>query len=129
MTDSASTGPKQVSPKVLPNLFKPGQSGNPKGRPKGSRDKLGYEFVAALQVDFAKHGAETIVKVREERPQDYLRVIASILPKEVTVTTNAVTEMSDDELANALAALEHLAGKHGAATVSAAGRGDTTTQH
>jgi len=30
------------------HLYKPGQSGNPNGRPKGSRNKLGEAFIAAL---------------------------------------------------------------------------------
>jgi hypothetical protein len=29
--------------------FKPGQSGNPKGRPKGARNRLGTQFLEALE--------------------------------------------------------------------------------
>jgi hypothetical protein len=32
------------------------------------------------------HGITAIAKVRETRPQDYLKVVASILPKEITGT-------------------------------------------
>ena len=37
--------------KKLRNLkpFKPGQSGNPKGRPKGARNRLGTQFLEALE--------------------------------------------------------------------------------
>ena len=40
--------------KKLRNLrpFKPGQSGNPKGRPKGARNRLGTQFLEALEADF-----------------------------------------------------------------------------
>jgi len=99
---TARTVPKQLTP------FKPGQSGNPKGRPKGSRNKLGEDFLSALQADFAEHGPSTIVKVREERPHEYLKVIAGILPKELNVNTSRVEEMSDDELADGIAALQSI---------------------
>jgi uncharacterized protein DUF5681 len=40
--------------KKLRNLtpLKPGQSGNPKGRPKGARNRLGTPFLEALEADF-----------------------------------------------------------------------------
>jgi hypothetical protein len=76
--------PETTEPKQVGTQFKPGQSGNPKGRPKGARSKLGEAFLNELLADFGKGGTEAIVKVREERPQDYLKVIASILPKELS---------------------------------------------
>lgn len=78
--------------------FKPGQSGNPNGRQKGSRNKLGEAFLLALYEDFQQHGAEAVVACRETKPDAYVRVIASLLPQEVKVSTNPLAEMSDDEL-------------------------------
>lgn len=88
--------------------FQPGQSGNPKGRVKGSRNKLGEDFVAALQKDFEAHGEMVIETVRTEKPDAYLKVIASILPKELNVNTSRVEEMSDDDLAAGIAALQSI---------------------
>lgn len=59
---------------------------NPTGRPKGSKHKLGEDFIAALQDDFAQHGLEAIAKVREKHPHYYLKVIAQVLPKDIMTT-------------------------------------------
>jgi hypothetical protein len=83
--EPVTTGRKQDG------TFAPGVSGNPNGRPKSTRHKLGERFLEALLTDFTNAIAEgdeagvvAIRKMRDERPHDYAKMIASILPKELT---------------------------------------------
>jgi hypothetical protein len=62
-----------------------GKSGNPAGRPKGSRAKLADSFINDIQEDWKQFGKEALAKVRTEDPSTYLRVVASVLPKEIEV--------------------------------------------
>lgn len=76
------------------------------GRPKGSRNALAESFIDAMHADFAEHGVSAIHAVREEKPDQYLKVIASILPKELTVNVNEFEGMSDGELIDRLRQLD-----------------------
>ena len=77
--------------KKLRNLvpFKPGESGNPKGRPKGARNRLGTQFLEALEADFNQFGSQAIALVREKKPDVYMRVVADLLPKEANINVEA----------------------------------------
>lgn len=73
------------------------------GRQPGSRNKLQGKFIDALVKDFAENGEDTIRIVRVEKPAEYLKIIASVLPKEFLVTPGAVDEMTEEEINEALA--------------------------
>src|SRR5262249_3647209 len=62
--------------------FKPGQLGNSRGRPRGSRHRLSELALKALCADFEAGGAEAIERCRREHPDVYVRVVASLLPKQ-----------------------------------------------
>ncbi len=59
------------------------------GRPKGSKHKLQEGLLRKLAKDFDRYGAEAIAKTREKSPAEYLRIIASLMPKNVTLTQDA----------------------------------------
>ncbi len=85
--------------------FTPGVSGNPKGRPKGSRNKFSETFLSNLCEDFEEHGAAAIQRVRLNDPSTYMRVCAALIPKEMKVEqTNDLSHLSEEELDARLAA-------------------------
>src|SRR5215475_12382080 len=91
------------------NLWQPGESGNPAGRLRGSRNRLSEAVISALLRDFAKHGEKAIAKVRRTHPAAYLKCLALLVPREHKVEhSNPLKAMSDEELDEALAALRQL---------------------
>jgi hypothetical protein len=81
----------------LATQFKPGQVANPKGRTRGSRDRLQRGFVDALVADFEEHGPGAIRICRMETPGAYLNIIAKVIPQELLVESD-LSSLSDDEL-------------------------------
>lgn len=103
------------------------------GRPKGSRNKLGEAFLSDLQADWEEHGIETITRVREEKPDQYLKVVASILPKELNVNVRDIDAMTneelDDHIAQLAAAIERLEGGPGRGSKAPAGKAAAQRTH
>jgi hypothetical protein len=61
--------------------FLVGHSGG--GRRKGARNKLTERFLDAIADDFTEHGAEAIAKVRADDPATYLKIVGSLVPREL----------------------------------------------
>ena len=80
-----------------------GESWNSKG---SSRHKLSEEFIRALAEDFENHGKDAIVKMRKDRPGDYIRVIASLMPKDLNLNVNEYEHWTDEQLADRLEQLD-----------------------
>ncbi len=68
-------------------------------RPKRPRKTLVDDFAAALRADFRAHGAGVIAAVRAEKPDQYLKVVLTLLPKDfsenVDAKQNSLDELSD----------------------------------
>lgn len=82
--------------------FKKGQSGNPAGRPKGSKHKLTEAFWGDFAAAWDAHGKAALEAVAKDDPGKFVSVAASVMPKETEVTLRNITakELPDDELAN-----------------------------
>ncbi len=77
--------------------LKPGKPG--KGRcPKGGRNKLSEAFFDALLEDWLVHGKDVIEKVRVQDPLAFVKIIASLIPRNFEVSTSPFDGMSDEEL-------------------------------
>ena len=93
-----NTGEKQ-------GRWQPGQSGNPAGRPKGSRNKFSEQFVDDFYADWLAGGADAIRRTREDRPSDYLKVAVAILPKQVKVEHD-LQNMTDEQIRERITAID-----------------------
>ncbi|WP_181183325.1 hypothetical protein [Mesorhizobium sp. B3-1-7] len=47
------------------------------------------DFAAALRADFRAHGAGVIAAVRAEKPEQYLKVVLTMLPKDFSESADA----------------------------------------
>jgi hypothetical protein len=91
--------------------FKPGRSGNPKGRPKGSRHRISEAFLGDVLADYEKHGAATIERMRQDDPAAYVRMVVSLVPKQIENVPNPLEHFTDEELDQLEAYLKSIADK------------------
>lgn len=85
-TNPEPTGTKQVKPSTL---FKPGQSGNPAGRPKGSKNKLTENILEDLAEFYATEGKDLIRRVRDENPTALLQGLMKLIPRDYQLNLTA----------------------------------------
>ena len=96
--DSDSTVRKHRQRGLIP--WKPGQSGNPKGRPPGTRNKLTEDFFRDLCDAWTAFGKPALMTAAWTHPVDFVRIVAQLMPKDVeaTVTNIRAERMSTSEL-------------------------------
>ena len=85
--------------------WKPGESGNPAGRPVGTKNKFSRIKEAFTEAFERTGGVEGLVKWIQEQPKnqgDFYRLLASMMPRDVTLETTdhrrAAIEYSTAEL-------------------------------
>lgn len=101
MTDASDRPEKD--PKT--GRFLPGNSGFG-GKPKGARNKLGEAFLEDLLASWEANGPSVITRVIEEKPEQYLKVVASLMPRDLNVNMNQMDDMTDDQLIKRIRTLD-----------------------
>ncbi len=101
-------------------LFKPGQSGNPQGRPKGSRNKVSNDLREKI-TDFLSGQFETIKTLfadedKKLSPRDKLKFYTELLqyglPKLSSVSTEIdIDKLSDEDIEDLYRKIEEMANK------------------
>jgi hypothetical protein len=89
--------------------FQPGHLPTPGGgRPAGSRNKITTHLLNVLCQDFQENG-EAVVKIcRIEKPVEYLKIISSLLPRELQVSDAKLADLSEDEIATLISQVREL---------------------
>jgi hypothetical protein len=59
------------------------------GRPKGARSKLGEAFLEDLRDAWLEHGASALARCAKEEPSQFCKIIASLMPRDVNLSTSA----------------------------------------
>lgn len=77
--------------------IKPGETRNPGGKPVGARNSLNAKFLNALIKEFDERGAKAIKDCATKDPSTFVRVLASLQPKELQIT-RPLDELTDEQL-------------------------------
>jgi hypothetical protein len=68
------------------NLRPPGQSGNPAGKPPGTRTAFSQGFIRDFALVWAEAGLEAVRKVEKKSPEAFVAIAARICPNDVRLT-------------------------------------------
>lgn len=82
----------------------PGHTANPAGRPKGVRHRLSKNFLLDVAQHWQEEGGDILKRVTREDPGTVLRVVASLVPRELITKMeigdedNSLRDITPDDL-------------------------------
>ena len=75
-----------------PTRWPPGQSGNPAGKPSGTRTAFSQGFIRDFALVWAEEGLEAVRKVAKKNPEAFVAIAARICPNDVRLTLEQAKE-------------------------------------
>jgi hypothetical protein len=69
-----------------PTRWPPGKSGNPAGKPPGTRTAFSQGFIRDFALVWAEEGLEAVRKVAKKSPEAFVAIAARICPNDVRLT-------------------------------------------
>jgi hypothetical protein len=79
--------------------LRPGESGNPNGRPIGARNKLSQDFIDDFHQVWQEEGINALRNAARRSPARFIQVAASLIPQHFTLEhEHKLVGLSDDEL-------------------------------
>jgi hypothetical protein len=78
--------PLEPTKQVNGRMWQPGQSGNPNGRPVGSRTAFSASFLKDLAEVWQQHGKDTMLHTAKTQPATFFAVCARLIPSDVKLT-------------------------------------------
>src|SRR5262249_53715580 len=83
---------------IHPYRWQPGQSGNPTGRPVGSRHRFGERFMADAFEVWKQYGKIALEHMAQHEPCDYVKAMVVALPKNVVhETASEIDRLTSEE--------------------------------
>ena len=69
-----------------PTRWPPGKSGNPAGKPPGTRTAFSQGFIRDFALVWAEEGLDAVRKVAKKSPEAFVAIAARICPNDVRLT-------------------------------------------
>ena len=107
LDNSADELPSEPSERGTDGRFLPGNK-TAAGR-KGARNRLSTALLETLAKDFEEHGNTVVTRVRTDRPSEYLKVMAALVPKHLELEgDNPLIGLSSAEIQDLIALVQDM---------------------